>query len=112
MRYHGAWQFLPEAAAGLPAGAEWLAGISAERPEGERHLAVHEGHITNITARDRVVLEAAGEAIATAGWVGTRDEIRAAPTRAPPSGTTELLYTPSGPDIPREIRSFADAVLG
>ncbi len=61
---------------------EWLAGIAAERPEGERHLVVHEGHVTNVMPRDRGVLAAAGDALATTGWVGR--PTRSAPWRSPP----------------------------
>ena len=75
MRYHGVWQAFPDALAGMPGGEEWLAGINAERPEGERHLAVHEGHVTNVMPRDGDVLALAGDALATTGWVGTADEI-------------------------------------
>jgi hypothetical protein len=28
------------------------------------------------------------------------------------SGVTEILYTPAGPDKARELRAFAEAVLG
>ncbi len=44
--YHGSWQAAPTAVDGLPLGAEWRAAIEAERTEAERHLAVHEGHVT------------------------------------------------------------------
>jgi 5,10-methylenetetrahydromethanopterin reductase len=111
VRYHGVWQAYPDALPGMPGGAEWLAGIEAERPEGERHLAVHEGHVTNVMAHDRDVLALAGDAIATAGWVGTPDEIHAMAVAAEADGTTELLFTPTG-DFAREMRTFATAVRG
>ncbi len=110
VRYHGVWQLFPDATAGMPSGAEWLAGIDAERPEGERHLAVHEGHVTQVMPRDRVAIEAAGDALATVGWVGSPDEIRALADAAAASGSTEIMYTPAG-DIPREMRAFARALL-
>jgi len=111
VRYHGVWQAFPEAIGSMPGGEKWLAGIEAERPEGERHLAVHEGHVTNVMPRDREVLSLAGEALATAGWVGTPEHIRALADRAEQDGTTELLYTPTG-DFERELRAFAEAVRG
>ena len=64
-------------AGGLPGGDEWRAAVEAERPEGERHLAVHEGHVTNVMGRDAKVLSLAGETLGTTGWVGTPEEIRA-----------------------------------
>lgn len=111
VRYHGVWQAFPDAVGGMPRGEEWLAGIAAERPEGERHLVVHEGHVTDVMARDRDVLAAAGDALATTGWVGTAGEIRALAAAAEAAGTTDLMYTPAG-DIPREMRAFAAAVRG
>ena len=88
MRYHGVWQAFPDALAGMPGGEEWLAGINAERPEGERHLAVHEGHITDVMEHDEGVLALAGDALATTGWVGTAEQIHerasAWPRRAAP----------------------------
>jgi 5,10-methylenetetrahydromethanopterin reductase len=109
--YHGTWQAAGDAVDGLPLGAEWREAIEAERPEGERHLAVHEGHVTHVLARDQAVLEAAGEGISGFGWVGTPEEMRARAEAAAASGVTELLYTPSGPDMEREMRAFAAAML-
>jgi 5,10-methylenetetrahydromethanopterin reductase len=107
--YHGTWQAAGAAVDGLPMGAEWRAGIEAERPEDERHLAVHEGHVTHVQARDRAVLDAAGDGVSGFGWIGTPDEMRARAEDAGASGVTELLYTPSGPDVEREMRAFAAA---
>lgn len=111
VRYHGVWQMFPDGVAGLPEGEAWLAGVNAERPVGQRHLAVHEGHVTNLMPRDRAALDAAGDALATTGWVGTRDELRARAHAAEAAGTKEILFTPAG-DIEREMRTFAEAVLG
>jgi 5,10-methylenetetrahydromethanopterin reductase len=108
--YHGTWQAAGEAVDGLPLGADWRAGIERERPEGERHLAVHEGHVTHVLPRDEVVLDAAGDGITGFGWVGTADEIRARAEAAAATGVTELLYTPSGPDMEGEMRRFAEAL--
>jgi 5,10-methylenetetrahydromethanopterin reductase len=111
VRYHGVWQAYPDAVGNLPLGAEWVAGINAERPEGQRHLAVHEGHVTDVMPRDRAQLDAAGAALATTGWAGTRDEVRAKAEAAVADGASEILYTPAGPDPVRELRAFAQAVL-
>ncbi len=46
--YHGVWEWAPAAVAGMPGGTEWLARIGADRVEGQRHLAVHEGHFANV----------------------------------------------------------------
>jgi 5,10-methylenetetrahydromethanopterin reductase len=111
VRYHAAWEFAPDAVTGLPGGAEWLASIEAERPSEEWHLVVHEGHVTNLMARDDSIMRAAGDALASTGWVGTRDEVRARAEASAAAGTTEIMYTPAG-DIAREMRTFAEAVLG
>jgi 5,10-methylenetetrahydromethanopterin reductase len=109
MAYHGTWQWAGEAVDGLPLGADWRAGIEAERPEGERHLAVHEGHATHVLDRDRAVLDAGGEGIGGSAWVGTPDELRARAEAVGAAGATEILYTPTGPDIARELRAMAAA---
>ena len=61
--------------------------------------------------RDREVLAAAGDLLAGFGWIGDRDEIRAKADAAYAAGATEILYTPAGPDLAREITEFAAAVL-
>jgi 5,10-methylenetetrahydromethanopterin reductase len=112
VRYHGIWQAFPQALGNLPLGQDWLAAIDAERPEGQRHLAVHEGHVTLVQPRDQAVLDAAGDALASTGWVGSASDIKAKAEAAAASGVHEVLYTPAGPDAAREMRAFAAAVLG
>jgi 5,10-methylenetetrahydromethanopterin reductase len=111
VRYHGVWQAFPDALAGMPGGDAWLAGVNAERPEGERHLAVHEGHVTNVMARDTEVLSLAGDALATTGWVGTAEQIHQRAVDLAATGADDLMYTPAG-DIEREIRAWSEAVRG
>ena len=105
VRYHGVWQAFPDALAGMPGGEEWLAGVNAERPEGERHLAVHEGHVTHVMARDTEVLGLAGDALATTGWVGTADEIHQRAVDLAAAGADDLMFTPAG-DFDREMRAL------
>jgi 5,10-methylenetetrahydromethanopterin reductase len=111
VRYHGVWQAFPDALAGMPGGEAWLAGIDAERPEGERHLAVHEGHITHVMARDNDVLALAGDALAATGWVGTADEIHQRAVDLAAQGADDLMFTPAG-DFEREMRVWAEAIRG
>lgn len=112
MPYHGGFSFAPEIADMLPNGTAWRESIEAARPEGERHLAVHEGHVTNVTPRDReLVIDAVWDTpMRMGGWVHTPDVVRANAERAGANGVTELLYTPSGPDVPGEIRRMAEAL--
>ena len=112
LAYHGTWQAAGEAVDNFPLGAEWRAAIEAERPEGERHLAVHEGHASHVTERDRPLVDGAGDVISGFGWIGTADDVRARADAAFAAGATELLYTPAGPDLAHELRTFAAAVLG
>ena len=106
---HGAWESAPEAVDGFPAGAEWRAKLESMRPEGERHLTVHEGHATTVTELDRILVEAAGDGVVGLGWVAEADGIRAKLAEAEAAGTTEIIFAPSGPDIERELRVFAQA---
>ncbi len=105
---HGAWEAGPEFVDGFPGGAEWRAKLESLRPEGERHLEVHEGHATTVTDLDRILVEAAGEGVVGMGWVADADGIRQKIAEAEAMGTTEIIYAPSGPDLERELRVFAE----
>jgi 5,10-methylenetetrahydromethanopterin reductase len=109
--YHGAWEISPAALSGMAGGAGWLARIEALRPDPlERHLAVHEGHCCGLTDRDRGILDAVGPALLQWGWTGTREQVRTKLDAMARAGVTEVIYTPVGPDIPRELDRFAQAV--
>ncbi len=107
--FHAMWEYRPEALHHMPGGAEWLARLEAERPPGERHLAVHEGHVTVVTERDRPAVEAAGAAILQSGWTGNAASIAARFDDAGARGVTEVVYMAAGPDIPAELEAFAAA---
>lgn len=112
VRYHGMWEAVPDLMSALPGGEEWVADVNAARPEGERHLAVHEGHVTEVFGRDQKVLDmASADELATAGWVGEAEEIAAKVAEAEANGVKEILFTPSGPDVEREMRAFAKATM-
>ena len=105
---HGAWEASPESVDVFPGGAEWRAKLDSMRPEGQRHLTVHEGHATTVTDLDRILVEAAGEGVVGIGWVAEADGIRAKLAEAEAAGSTEIIFAPSGPDIARELRVFAE----
>jgi 5,10-methylenetetrahydromethanopterin reductase len=105
--FHGVWEYNPAYLGQMPGGADWRAEIERLRPEGERHLAVHEGHIVAMTQRDRTAVTAAGPAILTNSWTGSAAGIRARFEQAGAAGIDEVVYAPAGPDIESEIDRFA-----
>jgi 5,10-methylenetetrahydromethanopterin reductase len=108
--FHGMFEIDPKMVDAMPGGAEWRARIETERPANERHLALHEGHLSAVTERDRPLLDAAGPLLLSAtGWTGTADVVRAHLEEAARSGATEIVMAMAGPDIPRELRAFAKA---
>lgn len=110
--FHAMWAAAgPAAVAGLPGGQAWLDRVGADRPDAEHHLAVHEGHCTHATDRDRLLIDAAGADLTHTGWVGEPDRIRELVADSGAGGTTEIIYNPAGPDPLREISAFADAAL-
>jgi 5,10-methylenetetrahydromethanopterin reductase len=106
---HGLWEWAPDALATVPCGADWRARIEAERPDGERHLAVHEGHLAAVTDRDRLLVGAAGERLVASAFTGTAEEIAAKLEQVRAAGVTEVAYNPVGPDIARDLEAFAAA---
>lgn len=110
--YHAMWAAAGgDAVHGVPGAEVWLDRIASDRPDGEQHLAVHEGHCTHTTERDRFLINAAGPELVHTGWVGDSSQIREFVADAQTSGTTEIIYNPAGADPLREIEAFADAAL-
>jgi 5,10-methylenetetrahydromethanopterin reductase len=107
--FHALSKWAPDAVAGAPGGAEWLQRLEAERPPDEQHLIVHEGHLVTVTERDRPLLDAAGDAIFGTGWTGDAASVGARMDAVGAQGITEVVYCAAGPDIPRELRAFAEA---
>jgi 5,10-methylenetetrahydromethanopterin reductase len=108
--FHGMFEIDPKMVDAMPGGVEWRARIETERPANERHLALHEGHLSAVTERDRPLLDAAGPLLLSAtGWTGTPDVVRGHFDEAARSGATEIVMAMAGPDIPRELRAFAKA---
>ena len=94
-------------------GPTYLEQLEIERPTGALHLAVHEGHATHLTDRDRILVDAVRDDFEwSRSWVGDIRYIRDLISEAAESGTTEIIYNPAGPDPLREIRAFAEATIG
>lgn len=107
---HGAWEQDPNALDLMPGGAVFRAQVEKERPEGQRHLAVHAGHCSHLSTADRLAFEEMGDEIPWFGWVGEAEEIRAKAEEARAAGSTEILYTPAGEDLVPQAEAFYEAV--
>jgi 5,10-methylenetetrahydromethanopterin reductase len=97
---------------GLPGGPEWRAALE-ELPAERRHLATHEGHLVELSDRDRAALAAGTAAmIPVFTLTGTAEDVGARVAALAEAGVTEVAFQPGGPDVERELRSLADAVAG
>lgn len=113
MSHHSSWEVSPERLRSVPGGDAYLEQITIDRPEDAAHLAVHEGHATHLTDRDRILVDGAGdELVWDRGLVGDATYVRDRLEEFAESGTDEIIYNPAGPDPIREVRAFAEATLG
>jgi 5,10-methylenetetrahydromethanopterin reductase len=97
---------------GLPGGPEWRAALE-ELPAERRHLATHEGHLVELSDRDRTALAAGTAAMIPAFTLtGTAEEVGARVAALAEAGVTEVAFQPGGPDVERELRTLAEAVAG
>ncbi|RDH76611.1 LLM class flavin-dependent oxidoreductase [Mycolicibacterium moriokaense] len=102
--YHEAYAIAgPDAVDALPGGRAWREALERLAPPGERHLITHEGHVTHLTDRDRELLDHTPDGLVT---IGTPDEIAARVAELSGQGLQEIIFTPSGPDVERELKAF------
>lgn len=101
--YHGIYEASPNGVDALPGGAAWRAEIE-KVPQGVRHLAVHEGHLVELSALDR---RHVSPDLAGLTFSGTEAQLRARLATLQAEGLTEVVYQPMGSDIPRELDAFA-----
>ncbi len=106
---HGTYESGGAAVDGFPGGKAWREAVE-QTPTASRHLAVHEGHLVAINDRDRVAIADMAPLLTAVGVSGTAAEVRAKVDAFGAGGVTEIAYQPAGPDIPRELRAFMDAV--
>ncbi|MUL85103.1 MULTISPECIES: LLM class flavin-dependent oxidoreductase [unclassified Mycolicibacterium] len=95
----------------MPGGAAWRADLEALAPPNERHLLSFEGHVTHLMARDLSLLEHLDvEGRTSAGLmmkVGDSVKIRQEIAQLAEAGYDEVIYTPAGLDVARELTAFA-----
>ncbi|XUL86030.1 LLM class flavin-dependent oxidoreductase [Streptomyces galilaeus] len=95
----------PDAVDALPGGRQWRNTLEALEPPGSRHLLTFEGHVTHLPDRDHALLQH----IDHTTTVGDHHHIRQSIEHLADQGFREIIYTPSGPDITRELSTFAHA---
>jgi 5,10-methylenetetrahydromethanopterin reductase len=93
----------------VPNGKEWAATYDDVPPEA-RHLALHDGHLAVVNERDRPFIT--GEVLAQTGLALTRSAWRDRIAELADAGATEIAYQPAGPDVPRELETFAEVMKG
>ncbi len=110
-----AYHFLHEAGQdvrNLPGGEQWLKSIEHTDPR-DTHLAVHEQHLVGLNEADRAAWQAGSwQAVPRTTFTGTREVVRQRLAEVAEAGVTELIYQPSGPDIPAELEAFLEAATG
>ena len=111
LAYHAAYEFGGDVTS-LPAGDVWLDTIN-ESPSQDRHLAVHDQHLVALNRADTAAWAAGSwNAIGQTTLTGTADEIGRRVGELAAEGITEIIYQPTGPDIPGELEAFHTAVRG
>jgi 5,10-methylenetetrahydromethanopterin reductase len=105
--YHEAYAIAgSDAVDALPGGRTWREALETLAPQGERHLFTHEGHVTHLTERDHQLLDLAPDGLVT---IGAPDEVAARVGELSQQGVQEIIYTPSGGDVARELETFYSA---
>ncbi len=94
-----------DAVRGLPGGDAWVDAVEAV-PESQRHLSVHEGHLVAANERDRRLGDVSSLAEAFT-FTGSAQQLRDRLDQLAAQGVTEIAYQPAGPDIARELQTFA-----
>lgn len=106
VRYHMAYENNRRAAiAEWPNGERFLDLVDALDPA-ERHLTLHEGHLSELNAIDRAVVDES--ALGLSPLLCPAGDVPAWVAQFEPMGVTELAYEPFG-DIATELERFARA---
>jgi len=102
--YHSLYEAAGVAVDQLPGGRAWREVIERV-PEPVRHLSIHEGHCVAVPDRERPLLD---PRVGAMTFTGDPAELREKWGALESAGASELVYSPAGPDIPREIRAMAE----
>jgi 5,10-methylenetetrahydromethanopterin reductase len=105
--YHA---FLEQADARLDTlpNADRFLELARALPERERHLTLHQGHLTELNPIDQQVVT--GEAVERVTITGTAEQVAERVAGLAALGITEVAYQPMG-DVPRELKAFAAATM-
>ena len=104
--YHGIYEASGEGVDALPNGKAWREEME-KIPEAVRHLAIHEDHFVRVNDRDRPFLD---PVLGATTLSGAPEALRERIKGLEQAGLTELVYTPMGDDIERELCTMAEVV--
>jgi 5,10-methylenetetrahydromethanopterin reductase len=103
--WHGTYEAAGAGVDSLPGGKGWRAEV--ERfPARSRHLYVHEGHLVELTERDRKNL---APELAGATFSGTPAQLRERAAGLAAQGVAEIVYWPMG-DVAGELERMREAI--
>ncbi len=104
--WHGTYEAAGQGVDALPGGKGWREEVE-QFPERSRHLYVHEGHLVELTERDRRHL---APELGGALFAGAPEQLREKRDALAAQGVSELVYWPMGPDVEGELEAMAEAV--
>lgn len=108
--YHDAYAIGgPSVVDAMPGGRAWRTELESLAPPGQRHLLTYEGHVTQFTQRDRSLLD---HDSVFPMVIGSPDVVKDRLSRLGSLGVQEVIYTPSGPAVARELAAFCAAARG
>jgi len=112
INYHAAHDFQGglEAVRTMPGGDAW-ADVIQRTPEEDRHFCIHDGHLMHLNEADQAAWSQGGSSIITdVTFTGDAGRLRALVDDYAEQGVTELAVMTSGPDIPRELGAYINAL--
>lgn len=104
--YHAFWEQGDDERLDRLPNADLFTELIEATPRGQRHLVLHEGHLTVLNPLDRQVLT--GDAMAVAPLICEAHVLDDRLERLSHQGVTEVAFQPMG-DVERELRAFAEA---